>query len=107
MHLDRIFWSSGPELGTIRAMQGFWAVFWLALVLKIPIFALLYLVYWAIKQSDVEPEPADDGGGSDRHGRGPRIRPPRPPRRGPHADPAPRPPKRVRAEARPLSPTRH
>jgi hypothetical protein len=87
-------------------MQGFWAFFWLAVVLKIPIFALLYIVYWAINQSDVEPEPVDEGGGSDRHGHGPRVRPPNPPRRGPHADPVPLPPKRVRAKGRKLSPTR-
>src|SRR3954464_13717598 len=119
MHLERLL-SEGPDPGTIRPMQGFWAVFWLAVVLKIPIFALLYLVYWAIKQSDVEAEPADDGGGSDRHGHGPRHpppqpppprppprpRPPKPPRRGPHAVPPPPPPKRVRAKGKKLSPAR-
>jgi hypothetical protein len=88
-------------------MQGFWAFFWLAVVLKIPIFALLYLVWWAIRQSDVEVEPVDEGGGSDRTGHGPRARPPKPPRRGPHADPPPRPPERVRAKGSPLSPARH
>src|SRR3954453_20460297 len=105
MHLERLL-SEGPDPGTIRPMQGFWAFFWLAVVLKIPIFALLYIVWWAIRQSDVEPEPADEGGGSDRQGHGPRTRPPRPPRRGPHADPAPRPPKRVRAKGKKLSPAR-
>jgi hypothetical protein len=86
-------------------MQGFWAFFWLAVVLKIPIFALLYIVWWAIREPEVEAEPADEGGGSDRHGHGPRTRPPRPPRRGPHADPAPRPPERVRAKGRKLAPS--
>jgi hypothetical protein len=86
-------------------MQGFWAFFWLAVVLKIPIFALLYIVWWAIRETDPEPEPADDGGGSDRHGHGPRIRPPHPPRRGPHAEPAPRSPQRVRAKGRKLAPS--
>jgi hypothetical protein len=87
-------------------MDGFWAFFWLAVILKIPICALLYIVWWAIHQTDAEPEQADDGGGSDRHSGDPRRRPPRPPRRGPHADPPPRPPKRVRAKARKLSPDR-
>lgn len=67
--------------------------------LKIPILMLLYLVWWAIKQS---PENAGDkGGGSpvtnppDRH---PRRRPPRPPRRGPHHGAAlPGSPPRVRS----------
>jgi hypothetical protein len=85
-------------------MDGFWAFFWLAVVLKIPICALLYIVWWAIHQTDDEVEEAGDGGGSDRHRGGPRSRPPRPPRRGPHADPPPRPPQRVRAKARKLSP---
>lgn len=66
------------------------------LVLKIPIAALLWIVYWAIKQ---EPEPApaagDDGGRPRRpHPREPR---PRRPRRGSHGDPVPAPPSRVRS----------
>ncbi len=71
---------------------------WMFVVLKIPIAALLILVWWAIK----EPEPVganeDDGGSRrpDPH-RGPRL--PRPPRRGPHAtEPLPSPP-RVRTGA--------
>jgi hypothetical protein len=67
--------------------------------LKVPIIMLLYLVWWAIKQS---PENAGDNGGGapvdvppDRH---PRPRPPRLPRRGPHhGAPAPVPPPRVRS----------
>jgi hypothetical protein len=70
---------------------------WLMLALKVPICALLYIVWWASRA----PEGADDTGaesdwtpfpGPDH----PRPRKPRPPRRGPHADPAPRPPSRVR-----------
>jgi hypothetical protein len=88
-------------------MDGFWAFFWLALVLKIPIVALLYIVWWAIHQTDAEVEQPGDGGGSDRHRGGPRGRPPRPPRRGPHADPAPPPPERVRAKGRKVAPSRN
>jgi hypothetical protein len=84
-----------------------WGFVWMMLVLKIPIIALLYLVYWAIRQSDAEIEqPSDGGGGSDRHPHrgGPhRPRRPRPPRRGPHAEPPPRAPSRVRASGRQLS----
>jgi hypothetical protein len=66
------------------------------LALKIPIAALIYLVWWAVKQ---EPEQSsqDDDGGIKRE----RPHPPKPfprrPRRGPHGDPAPMPPARVRA----------
>ncbi|HEY1358384.1 MAG TPA: hypothetical protein VGF21_08775 [Thermoleophilaceae bacterium] len=76
-------------------MDGFWAVFWLALVLKIPIVMLLCLVWYAIR-AEPELEPDEPGrGGSDRHP--PKLpRHPRPPRRGPHAEPPPRSPARVR-----------
>jgi hypothetical protein len=69
------------------------------LVLKIPIVALIFIVWWAIKQSPDDSSRSDDsgGGGVKRH---PHHRPPRPfprrPRRGPHGDPAPLPPARVR-----------
>jgi hypothetical protein len=82
-------------------MSGFWAIFWLALVMKIPIALLLYLVWWAVKDPPLA-EATDDGdGGSRRHGPGPRLPRPQPPRRGPHADPPPRAPARVRATALP------
>jgi hypothetical protein len=70
----------------------------LMVALKVPIAALLYLVWWAIKQT---PEPAGqhDGGApapapGPRHPRDPRA--PRP-RRGPHAEAAPASPPRVRS----------
>ncbi|HUR83886.1 MAG TPA: hypothetical protein VMY78_00950 [Solirubrobacteraceae bacterium] len=70
----------------------------LMVVLKIPIFGLLYIVWWAIH---AEPEPvvvpSDDDGGI-KHPREPyrHPRPPLPrfPRRGPHgARPVPAPPR--------------
>jgi hypothetical protein len=67
--------------------------------LKIPIIALGWIVWRAIRAVPVEPEDAtfdSDGGGGAKH---PRPRRPRPPRRGPHAEPLPQPPKRVRAVA--------
>jgi hypothetical protein len=86
-------------------MSGFWAVFWLAVVLKIPIVALLYIVWWAVKEPP-EPEAGEAGEGGSRYdGPHPRLRPPQPPRRGPHADPAPTAPARVRvASPRPHAP---
>ena len=74
----------------------------LMVALKIPIFGLLYIVWWAI-HAVPEPEPAtDEDGGSKRpinpRPRHPHPRPalPRPPRRGPHAAPPVPAPARVR-----------
>ena len=69
---------------------------WMMVALKVPICALLYIVWWASRA----PEDATDGVGDWKprvdpdH---PRPRHPRPPRRGPHAEPPPRAPSRVRA----------
>ena len=72
-----------------------WGFVWLMLVLKIPIAMLLYIVWWAVKQSDEEPAPESDDGGS-RTPPHPREPFPRAPRRGPHGDPEPPAPARVR-----------
>ncbi|HZN90048.1 MAG TPA: hypothetical protein VFB44_13805 [Thermoleophilaceae bacterium] len=89
-------------------MGGFWAIFWLAVILKIPIVALLWIVWWAIRQTPVEEGEDDQGGGSDRDPRPHRPGHPRPPRRGPHADPQPAAPARVRvARPRRRIPTGH
>jgi hypothetical protein len=71
---------------------------WLMFALKIPIVALFTIVWWATRA----PEPAAGEGAEDwkRPPVGPdhpRPRKPGPSRRGPHAEPAPRPPARVRA----------
>jgi hypothetical protein len=76
-----------------------WTFLWLFLFLKIPIVALLTIVWWAIKQKPEEAPTEDDGGIRPRHR--PPIRPtsrnPRHPRRrGPHGEPAPAAPARVR-----------
>jgi len=88
-----------------------WGFIWLMLVLKIPIAALLYIVWWAVRQ---ETEP--DLGGSDEDG-GTKVHPhddrrPLPPRlprrRGPHGDPAPPSPPRTRTTVvRSRDPERH
>jgi hypothetical protein len=67
---------------------------YLFVALKIPIVALGYIVWWAVHQ---EPETAEEpgDGGSRRRPHPPRPLPRRP-RRGPHGDPAPLPPARVR-----------
>jgi hypothetical protein len=94
-----------PDPGYDVAVSGSaWGILWLAVALKVPIIALLYIVWWAIKDP---PEPVlveDDGGSPDRdprprpHPRDPR---PRPPRRGPHGPPEPAAPARIRVAERP------
>ena len=76
-----------------------WTFVYLFVVLKIPVALAFYLVWWACKapeESQEEPSAADGGGG----GHSPRPSTPRLPRRGPHADPPPSPPSRVRAAGR-------
>lgn len=74
----------------------------LMVVLKLPIAALLYICWWAVK-SPPEPEPVTDDEGGAKRPRSPRPRHPhpspalpRPPRRGPHGTQQPSPPPRVR-----------
>jgi hypothetical protein len=76
-------------------VDDFWGIFWLAVVMKVPIAALLWLVFWAIRSV---PETAGDerGDGGQRIDQGPRDRPPRPPRRGPHRERPPVAPERTR-----------
>jgi hypothetical protein len=66
-------------------VEGFWPIFFLAVILKIPIAGLLYLVWWAIHQTPETEEapPASEDNDSLHRRRGPRR--PRDPRRGPHA----------------------
>ena len=78
-----------------------WGILWLAVALKLPIVALLYLVWWAIKDPPAVEAGDDEGGSADRDPRPhPRGRPPHPPRRGPHGAPEPSAPARVRVAER-------
>jgi hypothetical protein len=72
-----------------------WTMFFMFVALKVPLIALALLVWWAIHQVD---DPAQDNGGDGGAKRRPHpLAPlPRHPRRGPHGDPAPLPPPRVR-----------
>jgi hypothetical protein len=82
-----------------------WGFLWLMLALKVPIAALIYIIWWAIKQKPEESPPSDDDGGQRHKLPHPREPFPRRPRRGPHGDPAPSSPPRVRtvrAKARTL-----
>lgn len=72
-----------------------WFFIWLMFGLKIPLGVLLWLVWYAAKAPEPEIAEDDGGGGNDRAGgHGPHG--PRTPRRGPHGDPLPHPPQRVR-----------
>lgn len=74
-----------------------WAFIYLMLVLKIPIAALLGIVWWAVRakpNATEQPDPND--GGTKRPRPHPRRPFPRHPRRGPHGDPATPPPPRTR-----------
>ncbi len=75
-----------------------WGFLWLMLALKIPLIGLISIVWWAIKQEPEEEQaPTRDDDGGVKYRRPHPTRPfPRRPRRGPHGDPAPLPPARVR-----------
>ena len=83
-----------------------WTFLYLMLFLKLPILALLGIVWWAIRQTnDPSPHAGGDGGLKDPHRVRPRdprrpYLPPGPrgprPRRDPHGAPPPAPPPRVR-----------
>ncbi|HEY1516119.1 MAG TPA: hypothetical protein VGF91_06850 [Solirubrobacteraceae bacterium] len=73
-----------------------WGLIWLMFALKIPLAGLIYIVWWAIKQDPDEASSPEDDGGIRRKPVHPRKPFPRHPRRGPHGDPAPHPPSRVR-----------
>jgi hypothetical protein len=77
-----------------------WGFIWLMVLLKIPVAALLWLVWYAI-QATPEPVPVqdDDGGLGKPHPHGPRPLPPTPRVRGPHGEAAPPSPPRTRVPA--------
>jgi len=72
---------------------------WTALMMKLPLVVLVLAVWWAIHEEPEEPGKQDDDGGGIRRA-GQRDHPlkpfPRPPRRGPHGEPAPPSPPRIR-----------
>ena len=78
-----------------------WTIFFLFVVLKLPVFAAFWLIWYATRPVPAEPVDERSGGGDGGSGHR-RPRRPRPPRRGPHAEPPPPAPRRVRAEGRTL-----
>jgi hypothetical protein len=65
-------------------VEGFLPIFFLGVVLKIPIFAALYMIYWAVRAEPEVDGAADDGDHGFRRWRT-EPRSPRGPRRGPHS----------------------
>jgi hypothetical protein len=79
-----------------------WTFIWLMVLLKIPIVALFLIVRWAVGQTPEIASEEDGGIGRPVRPHGPshpRARLPKTPRRGPHGEPAPASPARVRARA--------
>jgi hypothetical protein len=86
MPLPRHLVSRPVRLGVHSArVEGFFPIFFLAVILKIPVGLMLYLVWWAVRASDAPAEapPETDDHRFRRFRRDPRK--PRGPRRGPHA----------------------
>jgi hypothetical protein len=82
-----------PAAGYARCVG--WTFFFLLVVLKLPIIALLGIVWWAVRAVP-DDEPGEDDGGTKLPDE-PRPRPGRGPRpRGPHGEPAPPSPPRSR-----------
>jgi len=63
-------------------MHGFWPIFFLLVVLKIPVFASIALIWWASREPEPETVGEDSDGGFRRLNPQPKL--PRGPRRGPH-----------------------
>ena len=62
-------------------MEGWLPIFFLLVVLKVPVFGALWLVWWASKAPPVE-DAAEDSGGDGFNRRGPLPRRPRGPQHG-------------------------
>lgn len=72
------------SVSTLSLVEGFWPIFFLLVVLKIPVFGALWLVWWASQEPEPEGAATDDGDGGFKR-RNPQPKLPRGPRRGPHA----------------------
>jgi hypothetical protein len=69
------------HVSTLSRMEGFWPIFFLLVVLKIPVFFGLWLIWWASREPETETTGEDTDGGFKRWMPGP-TRP-----RGPHSGP--------------------
>ena len=74
-----------------------WGFLWIMLALKIPLIALLWIVWWAVRAEPETEQPSKDDDGGTKRPRHPRKPFPRRPRRGPHGDPPLPAPSRTRS----------
>lgn len=65
--------------------EGLATMIFMGLILKIPIVAAIWLLWWAVKSESDPAEAAEDEGGNDRNHYRREPKRPRNPRRGPHA----------------------
>jgi len=72
---------------------------WMFLVLKIPIAAALWLIWWAVREPEPDSVPDDHADGGPKRHQPPSPWGPRSPRRGPHTGVAPPAPRRMRTRA--------
>jgi hypothetical protein len=72
----------GP-VSTLSSVEGFWPIFFLLVVLKIPVFGALWLVWWASREPEPETAGNDSDDGFKRWNPGPAR--PRGPHDGPHS----------------------
>jgi hypothetical protein len=72
-----------------------WTMLYLFVALKLPILAACWLIWWAVHQEPEHPEDSGGGGGRPRPHPAPTL--PHAPRRGPHRETQPPPPRRVRS----------
>jgi hypothetical protein len=64
-----------------------WGFLWIMLALKIPLIALLWIVWWAVHAEPETEQPSSGDDGGTKRPRHPRRPFPRRPRRDPHGDP--------------------
>lgn len=64
-------------------MEGFWVIFFLAVVLKIPVLGSLWLVWWASRAEPLPEDAPEEGGHGGFRRYDAQLRP-KGPRRGPH-----------------------
>lgn len=67
---------------TIVRVREYFPMFFLLVVLKVPVLAMIYLVWWASQPATEAEAGDDDGGGGGKRVKRPKF--PRGPRRGPH-----------------------
>jgi hypothetical protein len=66
---------------TLTSVTGFWPIFFLLVVLKIPVVGSIWLVWWASREPEPETAEGPEGGFERRR---PQPKLPQGPRRGPH-----------------------